>query len=212
MHKTSQMDRDDVRGNGAVRSKRRDRIYLEKHDEVEAGRYSSKNQTNYFMQKLEYWTIDRLIEYARNPRKNDHAVERVSSVIHEFGFRVPILVKSDGSVIDGHLRIKAARKLNLEKVPVIICDDMTETQIKAFRLSVNKVAELADWDEEMLGLELADLREADFDLDLIGFDAGEIEAALNPVEPIQSDSDDGDKIQDVKEPIECPHCHMHFIP
>jgi ParB-like chromosome segregation protein Spo0J len=135
------------------------------------------------MQKLEYWPIDRLIEYARNPRKNDHAVDRVASVIHEFGFRVPILAKSDGSVIDGHLRIKAARKLKLEKVPVIICDDMTETQIKAFRLSVNKVAELADWDEEMLGLELADLREADFDFWLMGFDADEIERALNPPEP-----------------------------
>ena len=126
------------------------------------------------MQKLEHWSIDRLIEYARNPRKNDHAVDRVASVIHEFGFRVPILAKSDGSVIDGHLRLKAARKLKLEEVPVIVCDDMTETQIKAFRLSVNKVAELADWDEEMLGLELADLREADFDLGLLGFDESEL--------------------------------------
>jgi hypothetical protein len=135
------------------------------------------------MEKLEYWKIDRLIEYARNPRKNDHAVDRVASVIHEFGFRVPILAKSDGSVIDGHLRIKAARKLNLEKVPVIVCDDMTDTQIKAFRLSVNKVAELADWDAEMLGLELSELREADFDLNLTGFDGDEIELSLNPPEP-----------------------------
>jgi ParB-like chromosome segregation protein Spo0J len=152
------------------------------------------------MQKLEYWPIDRLIEYARNPRKNDHAVDRVASVIHEFGFRVPILAKSDGSVIDGHLRIKAARKLKLEKVPVIICDDMTETQIKAFRLSVNKVAELADWDEEMLGLELADLREADFDLGLLGFDAEGIEAALNPDES-EPPLGDGNEIKSTFEVI-----------
>jgi ParB-like chromosome segregation protein Spo0J len=184
---------------------------LEKHDKVEAGSNSRKNQTTYFMQKLEYWPIDRLIEYARNPRKNDHAVDRVASVIHEFGFRVPILAKSDGSVIDGHLRIKAARKLKLEDVPVIICDDMTETQIKAFRLSVNKVAELADWDDELLGLELADLREADFDLDLTGFDGDEIEAALNPDGPDFEPGTEGDQGKlDEKSPIECPHCHKFF--
>jgi ParB-like chromosome segregation protein Spo0J len=186
---------------------------MEKHAEVSAGRHSSKNQTNHFMQKLEHWSIDRLIEYARNPRKNDHAVDRVASVIHEFGFRVPILAKSDGSVIDGHLRLKAARKLKLEEVPVIVCDDMTETQIKAFRLSVNKVAELADWDDELLGLELADLRELDFDLNLLGFDADGIDAALNPPEPDFQPGTEEDQGQlDEKSPIECPHCHKHFVP
>lgn len=142
------------------------------------------------MQKLEHWPIDRLIEYARNPRKNDHAVDRVASVIHEFGFRVPILAKSDGSVIDGHLRLKAARKLKLEEVPVIVCDDMTETQIKAFRLSVNKVAELAGWDEEMLALELGELAELDFDLDLIGFGEDELAALLAETTEGETDPDE----------------------
>ncbi len=87
--------------------------------------------------QLEHWPISRLVFYARNPRKNDHAVDAVAAAIREFGFRVPILAKSGGTVIDGHLRLKAARKLGLETVPVLLGDDMTETQIKAFRLSVN---------------------------------------------------------------------------
>src|SRR5487761_2686191 len=96
--------------------------------------------------QLQHWPLSRLIEYARNPRKNDHAIDAVAAAIHEFGFRVPILAKRDGTIIDGHLRFKAARKLALETVPVLLSDDMTETQIKAFRLSVNKLVELADWD------------------------------------------------------------------
>jgi len=82
---------------------------------------------------------------------------------------------SDGTVIDGHLRLKAAQKLNLETVPVLLADDMTETQIKAFRISVNRMSELAEWDTELLALELEDLRLDDFDIDLTGFDAGELE-------------------------------------
>lgn len=129
--------------------------------------------------KFETWPIDNLIEYARNPRKNDHAVDKVAAAIREFGFRVPIVAKSDGTVVDGHLRLKAARKLSLSQVPVILADDMTEAQIKAFRLSVNKVAELAEWDNQLLALEFGDLQDLDFDLSLTGFDADEI-AALFP--------------------------------
>ena len=131
------------------------------------------------MQQLEYWPIQKLIEYARNPRKNDHAVDAVSAAIREFGFRVPIVAKSDGTVIDGHLRLKAAKKLGLETVPVLLGDDMTETQIKAFRLSVNKLAELAGWDDELLKLELTDLQDADFDLGLMGFSDEELDRLIN---------------------------------
>jgi hypothetical protein len=130
---------------------------------------------------FETWPIDRCVDYARNPRKNDHAVDKVAAAIREFGFRVPIVAKSDGLVVDGHLRLKAAKKLGLAEVPVILADDMTEAQIKAFRLSVNKVAELAEWDADLLGLEILDLKEMGFDLDLTGFDADEIDA-LFPVE------------------------------
>lgn len=125
---------------------------------------------------FETWPIDRCVDYARNPRKNDHAVDKVAAAIKEFGFRVPIVAKSDGLVVDGHLRLKAAKKLGLTEVPIVLADDMTEAQIKAFRLSVNKVAELAEWDNELLALEFGDLQEMGFDLSLIGFDDDEIGA------------------------------------
>ena len=126
------------------------------------------------MQQLESWPTDSLIEYARNPRKNDHAVDRVAAAIREFGFRVPILAKSDKTIVDGHLRLKAAKKLGLEEVPVLLCDDMTDIQVRAFRLSVNRVSEFADWDDEMLRVELDALGVDGFDLELTGFSLDEI--------------------------------------
>jgi len=126
------------------------------------------------VQQLESWPTDSLIEYARNARNNDHAVDRVAAAIREFGFRVPILAKSDKTIVDGHLRLKAAKKLGLEKVPVLLCDDMTDVQVRAFRLSVNKVSEFADWDSEMLRVELDELGKDGFDLELTGFSLDEI--------------------------------------
>lgn len=128
---------------------------------------------------LEYWQIERLIPYARNARKNDHAVDRVAAAIREFGFRVPVVAKSDGTVVDGHLRIKAAQKLGMDAVPVILADDMTDTQIKAFRISVNSMAELAEWDDELLKLEIEDLETDGFDLELTGFDLAELDLLLD---------------------------------
>jgi len=140
--------------------------------------------------KIEQWGIEKLIPYARNPRRNDQAVERVASAIKEFGFRVPIIAKSDGSVVDGHLRLKAAQKLGLDLVPVVLADDMTETQIKAFRISVNRMAELAEWDNELLALEIEDLRLDDYDIDLTGFDADELGALVGEVEGGLTDPDE----------------------
>jgi ParB-like chromosome segregation protein Spo0J len=163
--------------------------------------------------KIELIKLEKLIPYARNSRTHsDQQIAQVAASIREFGFTNPVLIDSEDGIIAGHGRVMAARKLGLAEVPCIRLGHLTETQKRAYIIADNKLALNSGWDEEMLGLELADLREMDFDLDLIGFDAGEIEAALNPVESIQSDSDDGDKIQDVKEPIECPHCHMHFAP
>lgn len=113
---------------------------------------------------LQYWPVERLIDYARNPRRNDHAVDKMAAVITEFGFRIPVVVKSTGEVVDGHLRLKAARKLGLSMVPVVLADELTDAQIKAFRLLVNRSATWAQWDEELLALELEDLKLADFDL------------------------------------------------
>ena len=124
--------------------------------------------------QLKNWPLDKFIEYDNNPRKNDHAVDRTAAAIQEFGFRVPLLAKSTGELIDGHLRLKAARSLGLDKVPVLIADDMTETQIRAFRISVNKVAELAKWDFGQLEQELQALRDIDYDLPVIGFKESEL--------------------------------------
>ena len=148
------------------------------------------------MLKFENWPISRCVDYARNPRKNDHAVDKVAAAIKEFGFRVPIIAKSDGLVVDGHLRLKAAKKLGLEEVPVILADDMTDAQIKAFRLSVNKTAEFAEWDFDLLKLELQDLGELNFDLELTGFDLGEIADLTN--EPTEGLTDE-DAVPEVPE-------------
>ena len=127
--------------------------------------------------EIHIWPIDRFVFYARNPRKNDAAVDRMCSSIREFGFKVPVLARSDGGVVDGHLRLKAARKLgswpvgDTSQIPVILCDEWTDAQVKAFRLMVNRSVTWADWDEELLALELQELNAADFDLDLTGSDA-----------------------------------------
>jgi len=141
---------------------------------------------------IEQWALDKFIEYVNNPRNNDHAIDAVASAIHEFGFRVPLVAKSDGSLIDGHLRLKAAKKLNLETVPVILADDMTEAQIKAFRISVNRMADLADWDMDALKVELEALEEFDFDIDLLGFDDDfmeELDLGIDEVEGLTDEDD-----------------------
>ena len=125
-------------------------------------------------QQVEIWNIERFVPYARNPRKNDAAVDRMAASIREFGFKIPVLARSTGEVVDGHLRLKAARKLNLSEIPVILCDEWTEAQVKAFRLMVNRSVTWADWDDDLLGLELLDLQNLDFDLGLTGFDEQEL--------------------------------------
>ena len=169
------------------------------------------------MLTIQHWPLDRFIEYARNPRKNDHAVPAIAAAINEFGFRVPILAKSDGLVVDGHLRLKAARQLGLETVPVALADDLTDTQVKAFRLSVNKIAELADWDEDLLRLELQDLSALDFDLSLVGFDGEELARLLDgnqdqddqPDTPPESSAKEIDP-DDYQMGHRCPRCGFEF--
>ncbi len=151
--------------------------------------------------QVQYWPVASLIAYVRNPRKNDHAVEQMAGVIREFGFRIPIIVKSTGDstgdVIDGHLRLKAAHHLGLETVPVLLADDLTPAQIKAFRLLANRSATWAEWDDELLGLELGELQEAGFDLGLTGFSEDEWDK-LMAVETADGLTDD-DQVPDVAE-------------
>lgn len=124
--------------------------------------------------------INSIRPYERNPRKNEPAVNAVAASISEFGFKVPIVVDADGVIVAGHTRYKAAQKLGMETVPCIIADDLTPEQIKAFRLADNKTAELAEWDLDLLDLELADI---DLDMSQFGFDLGEDD----PVEVVEDD-------------------------
>lgn len=128
--------------------------------------------------KVETWSIDRLIPYARNPRRNDEQVDRMASAIKEFGFRIPIVARSDGSLVDGHLRLKAAQKLGLKEVPVALADELTDAQVKAFRILANKSANWAEWEPDLLKLELEDLQDMDFNLELTGFELPELEDIL----------------------------------
>lgn len=147
---------------------------------------------------IEKWPVERLRPYERNPRKNDHVVSKMVDALRQFGFRVPLLAKSDGELIDGHLRYKAALAMGMQQVPVIPADDMTDAQIRAFRILINRSATWADWDEDLLLQELRALKSLDVDLAITGFEDRELDELLmemadtdkdpDAVPPVQSES------------------------
>jgi DNA modification methylase len=130
--------------------------------------------------KIELWSLSKITPYANNPRVNEDAVDAVAGSIREFGFRQPIVVDADGVIICGHTRFKAAQKLGLDKVPVHVAKDLSPEQIKAYRIADNKTSELSDWNYDLLPIELSQLGDAGFDLDLLGFDQDELAKLLNP--------------------------------
>lgn len=107
--------------------------------------------------KIIYKNIEDIIPYENNPRHNENAVDYVANSIKEFGFKVPIIIDKENVVVTGHTRLKASEKLGIKKVPVIMASDLTEEQIKAFRIADNKVAQFSSWDMEKLELELEDI-------------------------------------------------------
>ncbi len=147
------------------------------------------------MLKVESWPIERLVPYARNPRKNDEQVDRMAGAIREFGFRIPVVARSDGTVVDGHLRLKAARKLGMAEVPVALADELSEPQVKAFRLLANKSANWAEWDVDLLKFELDDLSGFGFDLSLTGFSDMELGDLLADRTEGLTDPDDTPDVQ-----------------
>ena len=122
--------------------------------------------------EIENINVELLIPYENNPRLNDGAVDGVAASIKEFGFKVPLVIDSNNVIVCGHTRLKAALKLGLESVPCIRADDLSDEQIKAFRLADNKVSEAAEWDIGKLSIELDDI--ADIDMGQFGFDDIEI--------------------------------------
>lgn len=138
--------------------------------------------------KIEYKNIDEIIPYENNPRLNDNAVDYVANSIKEFGFKVPIIIDKDNIIVAGHTRLKAAKQLGLEEVPVIKADDLTDEQIKAFRIADNKVSEKAEWDLEKLSIELEDIN---IDMSEFGFDDIELEdLTLEEQEIIEDEAPD----------------------
>lgn len=133
--------------------------------------------------QLEQRPIGELLPYARNARTHSDAqVAQIAASIAEFGFVNPILVGSDNTLIAGHGRLMAARKLGLDTVPVLVLDHLSDTQRRALIIADNKLAENAGWDDEMLALELAELQDSDFNLEVLGFDDTEISEILSGVD------------------------------
>jgi ParB-like chromosome segregation protein Spo0J len=120
---------------------------------------------------VDLWPLDRIRPYEHNPRLNDQAVDAVADSIREFGFRQPIVVDADGVIIAGHTRYKAARLLGLDEVPVHVAAGLSPEQVRAYRLADNTTGEQAEWDFELLPIELSELVAADYDVDLTGFDS-----------------------------------------
>ena len=128
--------------------------------------------------------LEEIKPYEKNPRNNDNAVDAVAASIREFGFKVPIIIDKDNIIVAGHTRYKAAKKLGLKTVPCIKADDLTDEQVKAFRLADNKVAEQAEWDFDLLNEELETIT---MDMEQFGFDLPEEET---PTEIIEDDVPD----------------------
>lgn len=139
--------------------------------------------------------------YEKNPRKNDDAVQYVANSIKEFGFRVPIVIDSDNTIVCGHTRWKAAKLLKMETVPCVIADDLTEEQIKAFRVADNKTSEKSGWDFALLDTELAEIET--IDMTLLGFDE------TKNSEPIDLD-DEEPKTDRATKIVHCPKCGFAF--
>jgi DNA modification methylase len=129
---------------------------------------------------VEKWDISRVKPYERNPRINDDAVAAVAASIKEFGFRQPIVVDTEGVIVCGHTRYKAALLLGLQQVPIHVAKDLSPEQIKAYRIADNKTAELSDWNYDLLPIELGELQACNYDLGLLGFDQDELAKLFNP--------------------------------
>ena len=153
--------------------------------------------------------IHEIRAYRNNPRHNDQAVDSVAASIAEFGFKVPIVIDKNNVIVTGHTRYKAAIQLGLEKVPCLVADDLTDDQVKAFRLADNKVGEIATWDWEALDIELGDIS---LDMEDFGFEL-KLEDAADE-EPIEyenaSEELNVDEFSDDKYNCECPKCGFRF--
>lgn len=144
--------------------------------------------------------IDELKPYENNPRNNEKAIAKVAESIKQFGFKVPIVIDKDKVIVTGHTRYLASKQLRLTTVPCLVADDLTDEQIKAFRLADNKVSEFAEWDFELLNKELNELA----DINMADFGFVNMEAIeWDNVEEISEENYEKPK-QDM---LQCPKCN-----
>ena len=155
--------------------------------------------------KVEQWSIQDVKPYNRNPRKNDEAVEYVANSIKEFGFQQPLVVDSNGVLIVGHTRLKAAQQLGIEEVPVVVADTLTDEQVKAYRLADNKTGEKSWWDWNLLNDELEDIDWLDLNMEEFGFSA-----MVDLSELFEEAETDSESTPQEPKEVQCPHCGMYF--
>ena len=157
--------------------------------------------------KIEYRKIEDLIPYARNPRDNRNAVDKVAASIQAFGFLVPIIIDKDDVIIAGHTRLLAARKIGMKEVPTIKAADLTEDQAKAFRLVDNRVAEMAVWDMPLLADAIAEIGD---EIDMLQFGFEDLDVP-EPYEIKDTGKEfNADDFEDEAFEYECPECGFHF--
>lgn len=152
--------------------------------------------------KIEYIALSDIKPYENNPRMNDDAVKYVENSIKEFGFKVPIIIDQNNVIVAGHTRLKAAEKLGLEKAPCIRADDLTEDQIKAFRIADNKVAEFSSWDLEKLDVELEEINIDMSDFGVLKMEDVNIGDFFEEKEEMEQ--------EEKADTIICPHCGKEF--
>ena len=148
-------------------------------------------------ERLEQWPTEKLQPYQNNPRTHSDAqIAQISASIRQFGFTSPILIDSKSGVIAGHGRLLAAKKLQLDRVPVIVLDHLSELQKRAYIIADNKLAENADWNEDLLRIELSALKDSDFEIDTIGFNEEELKLLFAGDEQDGSDASGADDISE----------------
>lgn len=158
------------------------------------------DKENKFTQEMKQVEVSKLVPYANNSRTHSkEQIKKLQSSLREFGFVNPILIDRKYNIIAGHGRLLAAKEDGLETVPCVFVDHLTEAQKKAYIIADNRLAEDAGWDKDLLAIELESLQELDFDIDLLGFDAAELNTLLNSADDVKED--DFDVEEELKKPL-----------
>ena len=166
---------------------------------------SAPSSANWPADKIERWRVDELVPYAQNARKHSEAqVEQIAASIREFGWTIPVLVDEDGGLIAGHGRVMAAKSLGIVEIPAMVARGWTEAQKRAYVLADNQLALNAEWDEDLLRIEITALGDLGFDTDLLGFDASFLSGLLAKTPPTDVDPDDVPDVDETAPPVSRP--------